>query len=152
MKKKKLKLIEFLNMGSFPGLILLSVGHTYDELIKQLQKNYKTGNWEKDPSGLELWLFGIQGDERLLNNGKFFGLRRELTHPKFGTRYLYYIILQEFDFSDEHMVILAHECLHICQFHLPDILDRNKEHEAEAYLHTHIMRQCLEKMRKPKIK
>jgi len=61
---------------------------------------------------------------------------------------LFYIILtEEFDFSDYAYCKLAHEVLHICQFILPDILNRDREYECEAYLHTHIMMQCLNQIR-----
>ena len=57
------------------------------------------------------------------------------------------IFIKIFDFSDWSMCTLAHECLHITQFMLPEILDRNREYECEAYLHTHIMEQALNKLR-----
>jgi hypothetical protein len=149
MKNKKTthKTIAFLNMGNYPGTVMFSVGFTQPELIKQLQKNYKTGYW-KPEQGCENWLRGIEKDD-LLKGGVWFALQRKLYHKKHPAKNLFYIlILRPFDFSDGDMCKLAHECLHICQFFLPDILDRNKEYEAEAYLHTHLMSQCLRIMRK----
>lgn len=143
---KKLKCVEFLDFGIFPGTILLSVGYSHEELIAYMDKKYELGKWKKD-NGLDIWVHPVRGDKVFMES-KFCAAKRELSHPEWGERTLYYIKLETFDFSDKDMTILAHECLHICQFHLSDILDRNKEHEAEAYLHTHIMRQCLERMRK----
>ncbi len=145
----EVKFIEFLNLGSFPGHVLFSVGFSYEELLIQIEKNYTSKKWvAKD--GCQEWLLGIKGDDHL-KKGSYWAASRTLEHPEFGVRDLYYIILAKpFDFSDNHMCILAHECLHICQYYLPDVLDRNKEHEAEAYLHTHLMRQCLEYLRNNK--
>lgn len=52
------------------------------------------------------------------------------------------ILMKEgFDIKNpENMISLAHEVLHLCQAFLPTYLDRDEEHEAEAYLHSHIMR------------
>lgn len=41
--------------------------------------------------------------------------------------------------SPNHMITLAHEVLHLCQEFLPNFLNRDEEHEAEAYFHTYIM-------------
>lgn len=144
--KTKNKTIAFLNMGNYPGTVMFSVGFSYPELIKQLQKNYKTGYW-KPEDGCKMWLQAIENDKEL-NKDTWFALHRKLYHKKFPEKNLFYIlILRPFDFSDGDMCKLAHECLHICQFYLPDILDRNREIEAEAYLHTHLMEQCLRIMR-----
>lgn len=60
----------------------------------------------------------------------------------------FFIIIPRFDFDDDDCFVkLAHEIVHICQFFLPDVLNRNTEIECEAYLHTHIMRQALKKLR-----
>lgn len=61
---------------------------------------------------------------------------------------MFYIYIgEEFKFTDYEYCKLAHEVLHICQFLLPDFLDRNREFESEAYLHTHLMEQCLKAIR-----
>ncbi|MBL8000181.1 MAG: hypothetical protein JNL32_16280, partial [Candidatus Kapabacteria bacterium] len=39
---------------------------------------------------------------------------------------------------------LAHECVHICQFILSNMLDRDKEVECEAYFHTYLMRMIVD--------
>ena len=52
------------------------------------------------------------------------------------------IIILKHDWDPKNpynIVTLAHEVLHLCQEYLPKFLDRDEEHEAEAYFHTHIM-------------
>lgn len=138
MAKKSNKIIRYLNMGIFPGTVMFSCGFDYDYIVK-FYKKHKA----KD------WLLGLQGDKELIDGGNFFALHREIYNSKTGeNKHLYYIILkQQFTFTDYEMCILAHEIVHVCQFFLKDILDRNKEIEAEAYLHTHLMQQCLKELR-----
>lgn len=146
-KVKVIKKIEFLNMGCYPGTVLFSVGFSYKELKNTIDKQYKIGRWKDED---RLWLRGIENEDKLLNSGTYFALKRELINEKIGLeKTLYYIIITEqFKFTDYEMCKLAHEIIHICQFFLPDILDRNKEIEAEAYLHTHLMQQSLKILRK----
>lgn len=147
-KKKQLKIIDFLNFGIFPGTILFSVGNSFDEIINTINKEYKSGRWVTE-KGHNLWSLGIDSDQKLLTSGTYFCLKRELENPKEGLeKTLYYLIITEqFEFTDYEMCKLAHEVVHLCQFHLPDILDRNREIEAEAYVHTHIMMQALKILR-----
>ena len=54
------------------------------------------------------------------------------------------MVSPDFDFSNtEDIIMLAHECLHLCQRILPIYLERDQEHEAEAYFHGYLMRECL---------
>jgi len=127
------QLITYLNFGSFPGMIQFSSGFTYDEIMEI----------QKDQEDAEDWRSALKDDKELIDSGKYFGLVRELD----GHQYYYIILTGFFDFSDDAMIILAHEILHLCQFRLRDTLDRNMEIEAEAYTHSHIMRQCLNALR-----
>lgn len=140
MSKKKAQHLRFLDAGIFPATILFSHGYSYDELMEKLPK--KDFTW---------WHFGLEDSKKLIDNGNYFGLKREVTHKKKGkeeTRTMFYIIIKEqFLFTDYEYCKLAHEVLHICQFALPDFLNRDREYEAEAYLHTHIMKQCLTVLR-----
>lgn len=146
-KKKKNHFIDFLNMGCYPGCVFFCHGYSVDELYDTLRKLYKTGAW-KEEMGVPIYLKALEGDEALLKDGKYFAIRRTLEHPKHGKKICHFILIfEEFKFTDDQMCKLAHECLHICQFYLPDVLDRNKEIEAEAYLHTHLMSQCLKLLR-----
>lgn len=127
-----MKVIEWFDTGIFPATVLFSCGFSYDELIKELNKNKATD-----------WAYGISQDKELIDGGCWFGLKRTFKNKS----HFYIIITEKFKFEDEHYCKLAHEILHICQFFLPDVLDRDREIEAEAYLHTYLMRKCLKSLR-----
>jgi hypothetical protein len=130
MKKGIMTSIDF---GVYPGKCLFVYGYSYKQMIKELKKQ----------KCKEL-VAGIADEKAFINSAEYCAL-----HRKVGGSHLYYIIInRKFKFTDEHYATIAHECLHICQFYLPRILDRNREHEAEAYLHTHLMVQCLKNIRK----
>lgn len=134
-----MQIIESINMGIYPGYVLFSHGFNYDELMGELHKF-------EDPN----WFLGVseESDRELIEKGNYFALKRVVD----GRRLYYIILTDEFKFSDYEYAKLAHECLHICQFHLPDLLDRDQEFESEAYLHTHLMLQCLAAMRNNTLK
>lgn len=139
MKNKK-PFITWLNTGIFHGNIMFSVGFSYEEINKNLTK-LKAWNWK----------LGISKDKEFIESGKNFAMKRTIYKKATNenNKILFYVIFTDnFTFNDWHYCKLAHEVLHICQFMLPDFLDRNKEIEAEAYLHTHIMTQCLNSLRK----
>lgn len=145
--KVKKKMVRFLDMGTFPGTVLFSAGFTTEEFYAHIEKNYKTGRWAKQ-DGSEIWLDGIRGEKAKFATNNYWAAYRRLEHPKHGKKNCFYILIfDEFKFTDEEMIKLAHECLHICQFYLPDVLNRDQEIEAEAYLHSHLMRQCLKELR-----
>lgn len=143
MKKRKVKkqynTISWLNLGSFPGSVCFCHGFDYDEIMRILKK--------KDAP---YWYEALVHDKELLSKGNYYGLYRCVENVKTGESVnLYYIILKKrFRFTDWDYVMLAHEVLHICQFYLPAVLDRDREIEAEAYLHSHLMTQCLDIIRK----
>lgn len=133
-----MRIIQSIDFGIFPGFCLFAYNYSYDELIKALNKKPENG-----------WAKAISTDRELIEGGSYFALRRTLVHPKHREKdYFYIIITEEFKFTGDEVCKLAHECLHICQFYLPAILDRDREREAEAYFHTHIMKQCLKAMHK----
>lgn len=137
MGKGRIKTLQYLDTGIFPATVLFSCGFTYEEIIKLLKKSEA-----KD------WLDGFQGGETKQIMECWCAMRRDIENTKTGEKKtMFYIIIDGFDFSDMDYCKLAHEVLHICQFFLPDALDRNKEYEAEAYLHTHLMKQCLNHIR-----
>lgn len=134
---KKVQQLHTLNAGIFPFKIMLSSGFTYDEIMKELKKQK-----------CDQWLAGLKEEKALIDGGKNFDIKRTVQHKKYGEATLFYIIfIKPFDFSDWYMCALAHEVLHITQFMLPEILDRDREYECEAYLHTYIMEQALAKLR-----
>jgi len=137
---KSVKTIQFLNTGIFSATILFSCGYTYDELSKFLKRRKA-----------EDWHLGISdaSDIQLIKNSFAVGMERRICNNKTGDeKILYYLYIRDsFTFTDYEYCVLAHEIIHILQFMLPRLLDRNIEIEAEAYTHTHIMKQCLEHLR-----
>lgn len=138
MPKKTVKVLDFLDFGIFPPIALFSCGFSYDEITSLLKKKKA-----KD------WLLGISDDKGLIDKANYIACRRDIINQKTGEqKWLFYIILKgQFTYTDYEYCKLAHEILHICQFALPDILTRDTEIEAEAYLHTHLMKQCLKTLR-----
>lgn len=130
----------FLNTGIFPATICFNCGFTYDEIIAVLKKKKASE-----------WVLPIENDKALIDSGKNFALSRTMfnTKTKKEVQFFYIILIDRFTFTDYEMCVLAHEILHICQFMLPKILNRDKETEAEAYLHTYLMEDILKILRKP---
>lgn len=131
--KIKPRQIHGLNTGIFPAKVLFSTGFTYDDIIKELKKQ-KSNEWVE----------ALKNDKSFIDSGKNFALKRE---SKDGRLYFFIIFIDTFQFTDYWYCKLAHEILHICQFLLPDLLDRDREYECEAYLHTHLMEQALKALR-----
>lgn len=132
MKKNK-GFIDSVNTGIFPAIVLLCHGLSYDDIIKLLNRK----------NSIE-WKNALLDDKELIDSGEYFALKRYYNNKK----YYYIIIKDKFLFEDYDYCQLSHEVVHICQFLLPDLLDRDREIECEAYLHTHIMQQCLKLLRK----
>lgn len=130
--------MHWLDTGIFPAIVMFSCGFEYEEIIKLL----------KIKKAIE-WIQGISDHKLFIETSNYCYIKSTLKTVKTGKeKDLFYIIIKEqFTYTDYEYCKLAHECLHICQCVLPDILDRNKEHEAEAYLHTHLMQQCLKAIR-----
>lgn len=134
--KKSEGFIEVLNTGIFYSKILFCVNYSYDEICKVLKKQKCTE-----------WLAGISHDKEFIEESYKVALKRTITKGK-DKRVLFYMIFRDrFGFTDKEMCELAHEVVHLCQFILPEFLNRMEEFEAEAYLHTHIMQQALTKLR-----
>lgn len=138
------KILQFIDHGIFHGYTLFIYGMTYEEVVGKLKKIKKSSEW------LKCLETSKEHFEKVYNWGSCF--QRTISVTRGGkvtreTRYSF-IYVKSFDFSDDDMCALAHEVVHLCQFVLPDFLDRNKEIEAEAYFHTHIMDQCLKALRK----
>jgi hypothetical protein len=140
MKSKPLhKTLTWIDMGCFPGTCLLSSGHDYDSLKGELEK-LEAANWFTP-------LSRIKSD---INNPEISGsaFRKLFKRKGQSSVVFYYLIMKDpFDFSDQAYITLAHECLHIVQYVLVPILNRDNEAEAEAYLHSHLMAQCLSALR-----
>lgn len=133
---KKFEGMSWLNMGCFPHDVLFAFNMDYKEITQML----------KEKESLD-YLAGLKKDKQLIKDGKYFALSRPVKSDTGEIFELYYIIIKEFNFTDDDYCILAHEVLHITNFYLQKVLDRNKEFEAEAYFHSHLMRQCLNVLR-----
>ena len=133
-EEEQYRVLSFLDFGSFPGSICFSSGYSIDDLLETLKKKRLT-HWH--------WCANRHKGEF----APWFTLRTTVDDD--GEEFTYYFIFirDPFDFSDLSMCYLAHEVLHLCQFHLQLLLNRNREHEAEAYTHTHVMKQCLAALR-----
>lgn len=120
------KHLHTLDAGIYPFKIVLSSGFTYDELCRELKKQK-----------CDMWLTGLKNDKKFIDSGKNFALKRTISGGKHDGSILFYIIFRDqFKFTDYWYVKLAHE-----------ILERDREYESEAYLHSHIMEQALKKFR-----
>jgi hypothetical protein len=138
-KSKNVKLIQFFQAGSFPPMIMFSVGFSYNQIINHLKK-----------MKAKEWISGLEGEKEFINKNKYIAMHREMidTKTERHAKDLYYIIFTEpFIFTDYSYSILAHEVLHCTQFLLEPILDIKKEYEAFAYTHTFIMDKCMELIR-----
>ncbi len=138
MGRRVKKVIHFLDTGIFHAAILFSCGYSHQELLYTLNRK-KLSNWAEP----------IIGNTAPPKGSKYCALKRELENTRTGEvkTFFYIILTEQFTFTDWDYVMLAHEVLHICQFMLKDILDRDREFECEAYLHSHIMQQCLKQLR-----
>lgn len=125
-------------MGMFNGSLCFSCGFSYDEIIKHFAK-----------TKAKEWAVAISLDKKMVDDGFAFGMERTCENIKTGkTQKFYFLILKEpFEYTDRQYCVLAHELIHILQFYLPGVLDRNMEIEAEAYLHTFLMESCLKVLR-----
>ncbi len=130
---KDSKIIEWLDMGCYPGYVMFVQNFTLPEVIKHCKK-----------VKAKEWLPAL--DHQLYKDcwGQCNHVEIENTKTN-QIKNLYFIILHKgLDVTSiEDLVNLSHEVLHLCQFYLPGVLDRNKEHEAEAYFHTYMMNQII---------
>jgi len=105
----------FLDFGMFPDYCLFSCGFSYKEIVAELKKKEYNS-----------WINAVKKNKHFIEKGNWYAIKTIIK-----TEIFYLIIVPKtFNFYDEHYVNLAHECLHICQFYLPNYLDRNKELEA----------------------
>lgn len=135
-------MIQWVDTGIFPATIMFIHRFEYDEVMAHLKKTKAVK-----------WHMGLSESKSLIDGGEYFGLKRTVFKKGEKDVELFYVWLKKpFLFTDWCYCKLAHEVLHICQFLLPAFLDRDREYECEAYLHTHIMEQCLNHLRGKKIK
>lgn len=134
MKTKKVSLITTVDFGILSGKICFSCGYSFKEMRKvfkeQKCKEYLKAIKDEDDE----W-------------GDTVGVCWE---RKVNGCTLYFLCLKDpFKFTDQEYVTLAHEVLHVIQFRLNGVVNRDREVEFEAYLHSHIMDKILHKLRNP---
>jgi hypothetical protein len=133
-KKKDLKILEWIPMGCFPGYLMFNYRFKYKELMQELDNIEATE-----------YIRAFSEDQHHIDN-VWCVMSREMENTVTGEKVTYIMlnIPDEFDFEEPYSYCkLAHEIVHVCQFHLPAILDRNVEIEAEAYFHTFLMEKVL---------
>lgn len=136
MARKSYKVFNYLNMGIFPGTVMFICGYDYNFIIKHAKKNKITE-----------WIPAIESKQGMFEGAAYFAGRADVTQKGKTKKFFFIYLKEQFTFTDWEYCALAHECLHICQFYIGDVLERDREIEAEAYLHTHLMKQCLDKLR-----
>jgi len=121
-------ILTYINFGIFPGGVSFSNGFDAKRLLKLYKRDWKQA---------------FKQEYKFFEDSNYAYAKVWL-----GSMVYYFIYTKnKFTYTDYEYCKLAHEVLHICQVYLVDILDRNTEREAEAYLHTHIMTKCLEAIR-----
>lgn len=137
-KNKQPRAIASINFGMYPGYCMFVYGYSWDELMIELKKRD-----DKE------WILPISDDKEIMDGAEYQAMHRTVENTKTGEvkNYFYIMYKKKFLFRDMSYVILAHEVLHIIQFYTKPIFDRNVEIENEAYLHSHIMKQCLDAIR-----
>lgn len=130
------KVTHWFDLPIYPADIMLVSGYTYDELMAHM----------KGKKHCKPWIAGLAKDKEKLDNPGWQGYAMcrivENEHQEKLT--LYYLFLRRpFARTDHDFITLSHECLHLCQYILPQYFDRDEENEGEAYVHSYLMQQCL---------
>jgi hypothetical protein len=133
---KKIAVLDYIDFGIFPGGVTFTNGFSADEVIKQFKKQK-----------LKEYAAAFETQKEFFETANYAAAKVYMEENGEEIKYFFLFTKEYFRFTDYEMVKLAHECLHICQWFLVDILNRNKESEAEAYLHSHIMTACLKILR-----
>jgi hypothetical protein len=132
--------------------LIVVCGYNYDEVVEWFKGLFSTTN-EKNLNKIRLhyqwynehlkFFSDVKADIDKLNEGKTTVegsyISQELkSYP--GSKMRMVLLRDAWQPSNPgNMITLAHELLHLCQEFLPMFLDRDVEHEAEAYFHTNLM-------------
>lgn len=137
MKPKQLKLIQWLDTGIIWPAVLFTQGFSYTEIHKHFIR-------KKTP---EHWLLALESQKEMIEGPNWCAMKSTVTRGNEKKICFFLCIKGYFDFSDGDYCALAHEVTHLCQYILPDFCKRDNEIEFEAYMHTHLMTQCLKHIR-----
>jgi len=147
--KKRIKSIDVVRLSPYwcGGVVLVSCGMSSKEILEYIAESYECHDvlcrknlvrWRKLVSESKNEIDKVN-DLKCTTKGTLWCDSNSCDDPV-----LLMLISPDFDSSNtEDMITLAHECLHLCQRILPIYLDRDQEHEAEAYFHGYLMRECL---------
>jgi len=147
--KKRIKSIGTVRLSPYwcGGVVLVSLGMSSKDILEHIAENYLGGDrstmrnlrrWKKLVSESKKEIDRVN-DLKCTTKGSLICDSNSCDDPV-----LLMLVSPDFDFSNtEDMITLAHECLHLCQRMLPIYLDRDQEHEAEAYFHSYLMRECV---------
>jgi hypothetical protein len=135
-----------------PERVIVVKGFSYDEVVDWFKSEFSTTDHKKLSKIKEYFIWyhdhldmfkKVQSniDNALLKESTIAGSYQSADLPNVpGCKFRMIILKHDLEITNPHNVItLAHEVLHLCQEYLPIFLDRDEEHEAEAYFHTHIM-------------
>ena len=140
MRAKK-KTYDFsMNFGTLPGYVMVLVNEDWKSAIEAATKKLKRAN----NKGWQLFLDDIKDDALSAEFALGMAFKRKNAHG------IYYgLFMRGFDFNNpKYHTALAHEIVHLCQYHLPDFMHRDLEHEFEAYTHSHLMDQFYAEIKK----
>lgn len=136
-KRDNKKVLTWITNDTFPLTVMFSMGYNdYEELLKEVSR--REGKIISGPGYKDV----IEVHRDKIITADYLATKTEFENNKTKKERFFYTIhvRDRINLANPlHLTYLAHECLHICQYFLPRVLDRNKEHEAEAYLHTFLM-------------
>lgn len=136
--------------------LIVVCGYNYDEVAEWFKGLFSTTT-EKNLSKIRLhyqwynehlkFFSDLKADINKLNEGKTTveGSYISVDLKSYPSTKIRMVLLKDGwqPSNSSNMVTLAHELLHLCQEFLPTFLDRDVEHEAEAYFHTNLMNKII---------
>jgi len=130
--------VKWIDFSWFEGCVMLSCGNDYEWLLNKYGKIFPT------------WVKPLEEHKSLFDTCWGFVHRHQWKREDGKQMAHFWLIIKDpFTFSDEDMVNLAHEVLHVAQFVLSEKINRDQDVEFEAYFHSYIMRECLKALRTP---
>jgi hypothetical protein len=140
-----------IDFGTLPGQVSVFVSDDWERTIgnlgiadchEQLENQNEDTDVETLGNYIAFYMDILKKVKKLSSSVKGFTATRLV-----NGKHHFIMLLKEFNFEDKDYVILAHEITHLIQFQLPYFFNRDRETEFEAYTHSHLMTQFLEKYR-----
>lgn len=117
--------------GVFWGHTLMCLGFDLDQIKRRLRNSAGS------------WLNWIVAESKTVRDHIDSGCAGFVLSGHLRGRKYNLLWIRSWSGSSHDHVVLAHEVVHLCQFVLPDFIDRGREIEAEAYHHTYFMEEFL---------